>query len=77
MAGDEDTPAKLAGFAYAFEHLEIAAYELLGRVARRVGDEETMAAVDEILPQERAAAERIRGLFGQALQASLEQASTI
>ena len=33
-----DTPAKLAGFAYAFEHLEIGAYELLRRVAQRAGD---------------------------------------
>ena len=28
-----DTAAKLTGFAYAFEHLEVAAYELLKRVA--------------------------------------------
>src|SRR3954469_4867197 len=30
-----DTPAKLAGFSYAFEHLEIGAYEQLRRVAER------------------------------------------
>ena len=29
-----DTTAKLAGFAFAFEHLEIAAYEQLRRVGR-------------------------------------------
>ena len=36
-----DTPVKLAGFAYAFEALEVGAYELLARVAaarRRRGD---------------------------------------
>jgi ferritin-like metal-binding protein YciE len=77
LKSQQDTPAKLAGFAYAFEHLEIAAYELLGRVARRADDPATIGAVDEILPQERAAAEKIRGLFGEALQASLEQAATI
>src|SRR5207248_336512 len=27
FAAQPDTPAKLAGFAFAFEHLEIAAYE--------------------------------------------------
>jgi len=27
-----DTPSKLAGFAFGFEHLEIAAYEQLLRV---------------------------------------------
>lgn len=51
-----DTTAKLAGFAYAFENLEIAAYELLRRVARRAGDEETVRLAEEILADERAAA---------------------
>src|SRR6185503_9937266 len=37
-----DTPVKLAGFAYAIEHLEIAGYELLRRVAERAGDAETV-----------------------------------
>jgi ferritin-like metal-binding protein YciE len=68
-----DTPAKLAGFSYAFEHLEIAAYELLSRVARRAGDTETEAVAHRILQQERAAAELIRGLFGAALDAALHE----
>jgi hypothetical protein len=29
FAAQPDTPAKLAGFAFAFEHLEIGAYEQL------------------------------------------------
>ncbi len=70
-----DTPVKLAGFAYAFEHLEVAAYELLGRVAARVGDEETVNATLGIVVQERAAAARVHGLFDQALEASLESAN--
>jgi ferritin-like metal-binding protein YciE len=77
LASQQDTPAKLAGFAYAFEHLEIATYELLRRVAQRAGDNATVAAVNRILPEERAAAERIRGLFAESLQASLEQSATI
>ncbi len=67
-----DTPVKLAGFAYAFEHLEIAAYELLKRVAVRAEDDDTAGAATGILIQERAAAARVHGLFDQALEASLE-----
>jgi len=54
-----DSTTKLAGFAYAFEHLEVAAYELLQRVAARAGDEGVVAAAEEILAEERAAAERV------------------
>jgi ferritin-like metal-binding protein YciE len=66
-----DTPVKLAAFAYAFEHLEIAAYELLSRVARRVGDTATEAVAQRILAEERAAASRIHSLFEEALDSSL------
>lgn len=54
-----DSTTKLAGFAFAFEHLEVAAYELLARVAARAGDEGVVAAAEEILAEERAAAERV------------------
>ena len=54
-----DTTTKLAGFAFAFEHLEIAAYELLKRVAERAGDEEAAALAEETLAEERAAARAI------------------
>jgi ferritin-like metal-binding protein YciE len=71
FAAQPDTPAKLAAFAYAFEHLEIAAYELLTRVARAAGDAETEALAGRILAEERAAAERLHSLFEEALDASL------
>ena len=67
-----DTPAKLAGFSYAFEHLEVASYELLRRVAQRAGDAETSRIAEQILAQERAAAELIYSLFDAALDAALE-----
>lgn len=54
-----DSTTKLAGFAFAFEHLEVAAYELLQRVAARAGDEGAVTAAEEILTQERRAAERV------------------
>jgi ferritin-like metal-binding protein YciE len=50
-----DTPVKLAGFAYAFEALEAAGYELLSRVAERAGDQATVAVATRILAEEREA----------------------
>jgi len=66
-----DTPIKLSGFAYAFEAIEIAAYELLARTARRAGDEETAAVAERILGEERTAAERVAGTWDAATDAAL------
>ncbi len=68
-----DTPAKLAAFSYALEHLEIGAYEQLRRVADRAGEPEAVRLADHILDQERTAAERIRAQFANALDASLRE----
>jgi ferritin-like metal-binding protein YciE len=76
FAAQPDTPAKLAGFAFAFEHLEIAAYRLLRRVAQRAGDEETVRMADAILDDERGAAEKIAGRWDAAIEASLSQVVT-
>jgi ferritin-like metal-binding protein YciE/nucleoside-diphosphate-sugar epimerase len=54
-----DSTTKLAGFAFAFENLEVAAYELLQRVAARAGDDGVVATAEEILAEERRAAERV------------------
>jgi UDP-glucose 4-epimerase len=59
FGGQPDTTTKLAGFAFAFEHLEIAAYELLERVARRAGDRQTVEVAERILAEERATARKI------------------
>jgi ferritin-like metal-binding protein YciE len=67
-----DTPGKLAAFAYAFEHLEIAGYEQLKRVAQRAGDTETAELCERILGEERAAARKVAGAFERAAQASLQ-----
>jgi ferritin-like metal-binding protein YciE len=66
-----DTAAKLAGFSYAFEHLEIASYELLRRVAARATDSVTEALAGRILGEERGAAERVRALLGEAMGVTL------
>jgi ferritin-like metal-binding protein YciE len=68
-----DTPAKLAAFAYAVEHLEIGGYEQLRRVARRAGDSDTEQVAERILAQENEAAERVHSQFAGALEASLRE----
>jgi ferritin-like metal-binding protein YciE/nucleoside-diphosphate-sugar epimerase len=61
-----DSTTKLAGFAFAFEHLEVAAYELLQRVAARTGDEDVVTAAEEILVEERRAAQRVAESWDRA-----------
>jgi Uncharacterized protein conserved in bacteria len=73
FAAQTDTPAKLVGFAYAFEHLEIASYEQLRRVADRAGDESVAGVAQTILPEERHAAETLWDGFDRAIDASLER----
>jgi ferritin-like metal-binding protein YciE len=70
FAAQPDTPPKLAGFAYAVENLEVAGYELLLRVARRAGDEETAALAERALDEERKAA----GLIADQLPAAMAAA---
>ena len=72
-----DTPAKLAGFSYAFEHLEIASYEELKRVADRAGDQETVRVSERIEGEERAAANALAANWDVALQASLESVGAV
>jgi ferritin-like metal-binding protein YciE len=76
FAAHPDTPGKLAAFAYAFEHLEIAGYELLKRVAQRAGDTETVALAERILRDERGAADKIAAQFDHAAEAALAAQSS-
>ena len=66
-----DTPAKLLAVAYSFEHFEIAMYELLKRVADRVGDSDTVEMAEKILVNERQAAEKLAASYDLALERSL------
>ena len=58
---------------YATEHMEIASYELLKRVAARAGDDETAHACDEIIAQERAMAETIAAHWDRLADLSLRE----
>jgi ferritin-like metal-binding protein YciE len=67
-----DTPGKLVAHAYSYEHLELASYELLVRVAERAGDEETAGAARAIREQEAVMAQRLERSFDRAAEASLQ-----
>ena len=58
---------------YATEHLEIASYELLKRVAQKAGDQETVQACDQIIADERAMAEKIEQNFDRFAELSLQE----
>jgi ferritin-like metal-binding protein YciE len=66
-----DTPGKLAAHAYSYEHLEVAAYELLARVARAAGDAETEAMAERIRGDEERMANRLADVFDETVRASI------
>jgi ferritin-like metal-binding protein YciE len=68
-----DTPAKLAGVAFAYENFEAASYEMLRKVAEIAGDDETVSMCDHILPSEKQAATVIEQNLDLAVQRSLEE----
>jgi ferritin-like metal-binding protein YciE len=73
FAAQPDTPGKLCAFAFAFEHLEIAGYELLRRVAERAADGHTIQMAEQILAQERSAAGKLEVALPGAVDASLAE----
>jgi ferritin-like metal-binding protein YciE len=58
---------------YATEHLEIASYELLRRIAQKAGDEETAQAAAEIIAQEAAMAKLIEEHWDRFAELSLQE----
>ena len=59
---------------YATEHLEIASYELLSRIADRAGDEQTAVTAREIIADEREMADFIAAHWDLFAEASLREA---
>ena len=70
-----DTPGKLATHAYSYEHMELAAYDLLERVADRAGDAETAAVAREIRAEEEAMAARLGELWDVTVASSSARTS--
>jgi ferritin-like metal-binding protein YciE len=68
-----DTTGKLTAHALSYEHLEFASYELLMRVARRAGDEETARVAEQIRDDEAAMAQRIEDRTDAAVEAALRE----
>ena len=59
--------------AFATEHLEIAAYHLLERIARNAGDFETVAAAKMNRGEEEAMAAKLDGLWDRFAELALEE----
>jgi ferritin-like metal-binding protein YciE len=66
-----DTPGKLATHTFSYEHLELAAYELLARLAEIAGDHETAVVAHRIRGEEAAMAARLEASFERTATASL------
>ncbi|MFL5917259.1 MAG: ferritin-like domain-containing protein [Gaiellaceae bacterium] len=58
---------------YATEHLEIASYELLRRIAQKAGDEETAQAAAEIIAEEAAMAKLIEEHWDRFAELALQE----
>jgi ferritin-like metal-binding protein YciE len=68
-----DSVGKLARDAFVAEHLEIAAYEMLERVADRAGDTETGDVARRNKADEQAMAAKIASLWDLAVDLSLKE----
>ena len=68
-----DSAGKLARDAFVAEHLEIAAYEMLERVADRAGDKETGDVARRNKADEQAMAAKIASLWDLAVDLSLKE----
>jgi ferritin-like metal-binding protein YciE len=66
-----DSPVKVAGFAYAHEHLKTAGYELLMRTAKRTRDADTGELCERLAIEQRAMADQVAGTFDSVVETTL------
>lgn len=73
-AARTEKAGRTARDGYATEHMEIAAYELLERIATRAGDDETAEAARQSRAEEEAMAKKIAARWDTFAELSLQEA---
>jgi ferritin-like metal-binding protein YciE len=68
-----DKAGRNARDGFATEHMEIASYELLRRIAEKAGDEETARVAGEIIDEEKAMADIISENWDRFAELSLKE----
>src|SRR4051812_1406298 len=72
-----ETPRLLSAHAFSYEHMELAAHELLARIADRAGDPDTASVARRIAGEERGMAERLRASFDDVVSECLPRGDAL